>query len=282
MCLKCRVCAAKGRGSDSIPTAIFSQTLPFSNLGFRLFIEFFTFTLIVGYQTIKLRADSNLLGVNWENVGGNGKAKLVDILDCTKLTSINADFDNLSGDYIMAWDLEKGGWDSVTYQYCNIPDYGEDYVNTWLGDEYAITDLEFNCGDAFWLFCKNAIDSISFSGQVANGAVGGATLVEGANLLSNSRPTDLDLTDSTVVEIVGATSINADFDNLSGDYVMAWDSVKGNWNSVTFQYCNIPEYGTEYENVWLGDEYAIGPTEIPAGTGFWYFAKKAGVTITFK
>ena len=123
----------------------------------------FNFQNLVGYQTIKLRDDSNLLGVNWESVGKDGKAKLVDILDCSKLTSINEDFDD-----------------------------------------------------------------------------------------------------------------------LSGDYVMAWDSVKGNWNSVTFQYCDLPVYGKEYEKVWLGDEYAIGPTEIPSGTGFWYFAKKAGVTITFK
>ena len=57
MCLKCRVCAAKGSGSDSIPTAIFSQTLSFSNLGFRLFIEFFTFTLIVGYNTVFVKGD---------------------------------------------------------------------------------------------------------------------------------------------------------------------------------------------------------------------------------
>ena len=242
----------------------------------------FNFQNLVGYQTIKLRDDSNLLGVNWESVGKDGKAKLVDILDCSKLTSINEDFDDLSGDYIMAWDLEKGGWDSVTYQYCNLPVYGEEYENVWLGDEYAITDLAFNCGDAFWLFCKNAIDSISFAGQVANGSVGGATLQLGANLLSNTRPAALDLTDASVVEITGATSINEDFDDLSGDYVMAWDSVKGNWNSVTFQYCDLPVYGKEYEKVWLGDEYAIGPTEIPSGTGFWYFAKKAGVTITFK
>jgi len=256
------------------------------------FPRLFRHSHVVGYQQINLVKGANLLSVSWESVGKDGKAYLLDIMETSKLVSINENGDALSGDYINTWDQSKGGW-GAPYQYCARPDWNDpeapeyDYTDCWMDQDGLPANPEMHPGEAFWLFLKNPITGLNFNGQVAS--TGGAiTLVAGANLLANTKPATLDLSDKDQVVIGGnKTSINENGDALSGDYINTWSLVKGGWGAP-YQYCARPDWNDpeapeyDYSDCWMDQEGLPASTDIPSGTGFWYFAKQAGVTIIFQ
>ena len=249
---------------------------------------------MVGYQTVNLVKGPNLLAVNWESVGKDGKAFLKDIMATEKLTSINEDGENYSGDYIDTWSFENGSW-GATYQYCARPDWNDpsapefDYTDCWMDQDGLPANPEMAPGDAFWLFAKADVEGLVFNGQVGNGSSAGViTLVKGANLLANAKPVELNLSDANQVVIGGAkTSINEDGDNYSGDYIDTWSFENGSWGA-TYQYCARPDWNDpsapefDYTDCWMDQDGLPASTAIPGGTGFWYFAKEAGVTVLFK
>ena len=172
MCLKCRVCAAKGRGNDSIPTAIFGQTLPFSNLVFRLFIEVSTSTLIVGYNTVKIKGNQmNLLTVSWEKVGTE-KVYLDDVMGKKGLVSVDETGD-VMGDYINTWNYEVGSW-GETYYYINQPSWNFeeggkliDYTDTWMGGNSGYPEnTAIQPGAGFWYYAKENNVTLAFENPV--------------------------------------------------------------------------------------------------------------------
>ena len=246
---------------------------------------------IVGYQNVDIVAGPNLMALNWESVGQDGKAYLGDIMATEKLTSINENGDNLSGDYIDTWNFEVGSW-GASYQYCRRPDWNDpsapeyDFSDCWLDSDLLPANPEMKPGDAFWLFAKNAIEGLSFAGQVG-GSGGSITLVAGPNLLANAKPTALNLSDTTQVVIANATSINENGDNLSGDYIDTWNFEVGSWGA-SYQYCRRPDWNDpsapeyDFSDCWLDSDLLPASTAIPSGTGFWYFAKNPGVTVTFQ
>ena len=237
---------------------------------------------IVGYQMHDLKAGPNLMGVAWEGVlAADGKIALSDMMDITQLTSYD-ETGEIEGDYVQTWDVGSG-WGAV-YYYVDQPswNYGAvDYSSTWMDVGFAPCNPTLDAGQAFWLFLKNDINNFSFSGQVAeNGAV--TTLVAGPNLIANPIPRAVNLADSSVVTVVGATSYD-ETGEIEGDYVQAWDVGLG-WGSV-YYYVNQPSwnYGAvDYTDTWMDVGFAPGSAIVPTGSAFWYFAKNADVEITFK
>lgn len=289
MCLKCRVCAAKGRGNGSIPTAIFSQTLPFSNLVFRLFIEVSTSTLIVGYNTVQIKGGlMNLLCVSFEKVGAD-KVYLKDVMETKDLVS----YDDDEGDTIETWNPTVGSW-GTKYFYVNQPDWDDDptmWADTWFYEDEESGDWipcnpEMESGASFWLNRKGGdIAALGFAGQVSGTTHVFTPFGGQMNLCGNPLPTVLNLADKSVVEITGATS----YDDEEGDTVETWNPAVGSWGTKYF-YVNQPDWDDDptlwadtwfYEDEESGD-WIPGATAIPAGTGFWYHAINSGVTITFK
>ena len=109
----------------------------------------------------------NLLAINWESVGKDGKAFLKDIMATDKLTSINEDGENFSGDYINTWSFENGTWGEM-YQYCARPDWNDpsdpeyDYSDCWMDKDGLPATTAIPGGTGFWYFAKEAGVTVLF------------------------------------------------------------------------------------------------------------------------
>jgi len=239
---------------------------------------------IVGYQMHNLKAGPNLMGVAWEAVDVAGQPiGLADIMDISQLTSINEDGD-VYGDYVNVWNIGSG-WDANVYYYVDQPSWNEpglNYEKTWMDGDFQPCNPTLDAGQAFWLFLKANISDFPFKGQVAeNGSL--ATLTTGPNLIANPIPRDINLSNASVVAVEGATSVNEDGD-IFGDYVNVWNIGSG-WEASVYYYVDQPSWnepGLNYEKTWMDGDFTPGVASIPAGSAFWYFAKDAGVEVTFK
>ena len=234
---------------------------------------------IVGYQMHNLKAGPNLMGVAWEGIGDSGEQiGLADIMDITQLTSYDVS-EYVEGDYAQAWDINIGNWGPV-YFYIDEPSWGSSYENTWMTDGYAPINPKLDAGQAFWLFLKDDINNFPFKGQVAeSGAI--ITLENGPNLIANPLPRSVNLVDEALVLFGGQKTSYDVSEYAEGDSVQTWDYSIGNWGPI-YLYIDEPTWGTSYENTWMTDGYVPGSAVVSAGSGFWYFAKKAGVEVTFK
>ena len=229
---------------------------------------------IVGYNTVKIAGNQmNLLTVSWESVGKDGKAHLKDIMATDDLVSYTEDM--VPGDYINTWNMTKGDWGPI-YYYIDLPSY--ELADCWINDSLEKVDVTLEPGSSFWLYHKGAnIDALPFAGQVCTGCKG-YTLTGGQmNLCGNPYPTTLDLNSKAgQVSIVGATSYTEDM--VPGDYINTWDFNKCDWGPV-YYYIDLPSY--ELADCWINDSLQPSDTAIQPGAGFWYFAKKDGVTFSF-
>ena len=237
---------------------------------------------IVGYQLHDLKAGANLMGVAWEGVTAvDGKIALSDMMDTTKLTSVNADGD-VYGDYVQVWEIGSG-WGNA-YYYIDQPSWNYDdvdYSSTWMDGNFQPCNPEIAAGQAFWLFLKTDVNNFPFKGQVAeNGVI--TVLSSGPNLIANPLPRTINLADHAAVTIIGATSVNVDGD-VYGDSIQTWELGSG-WGNA-FYFVNQPSWNydaVDYTNTWMDGEFMPGVALVSAGSGFWYFAENSGVEITFK
>ena len=231
---------------------------------------------IVGYQMHSLKAGASIMGVPWEGVQTpDGKIGLSEMIDTSKLTPF--DVDNAeAGDSVQIWDAGSG-W-SVPYNYVDAGDIDASYADTWMDGDQVPHNLRLDPGQALCLFLKNTTPVLSFAGQVPEGGTQ-IVLAQGYNLLASSLPRTISLGNKSVVTISGQTPF--DVDNAeAGDSVQVWDIGSG-WG-LPFNYVDAGDIDPSYADAWMDGDQVVVDVIAPIGSGFLYFAKKAGVTVTFK
>ena len=93
--------------------------------------------------------------------------------------------------------------------------------------------------------------------------------------------------DAVYLKDVMETKDLVSYDDYEGDTILTWNQTIGGWGTKYF-YVNQPSWDddpTMWADTWFYEaedgNWIPGGTAIPAGTGFWYYAAKDGVTITF-
>ena len=100
----------------------------------------------MGYNKVSLQAGYNLLGQNWDLVGGSD-GLVTDVLDATNLSGVDMD----TGDFTSQIQL----WTGSGYEFYGwAGNIGDDYYNyKWLDESTLepVTDVNLGIGQGCWI-----------------------------------------------------------------------------------------------------------------------------------
>ena len=229
---------------------------------------------VVGYSTINFKAGFNLVGVQFDGVGGGG-ISIQDLFSDVKLVGIDEDFN--VNDFMQVWDLAGGAFVAM-YYWCDDLDLDLGPVG-WYSPDYDYVEYTFQPGDAFWIYTQaggSGMGAVA-AGEVVAGDVPIA-IKSGFNLLCNPFPIDYLLNAPGSFSATGLVGVNEDFD--VNDFIQVWDLDIGAFTAMHY-WCDdldlelgpIGWYSANYD--YLEDE-AIG-----ANAAFWLYHNGSGATVTF-
>ena len=208
---------------------------------------------IVGYNKLTLQAGYNLLGNNWNLVGGED-GNVTDVLDAKDLSGLDS-----QGNFTSQIQI----WEGDGYAFYGWAGYVGDatYDYKWLNQStLEPVDLPAPKGTAFWIKAGAAAD-VTFSGEVATNETYTIQVSAGYNLLANPFP-----------ETISIQQIQSE--NLSGlDAQGNFTSQLQLWEGDGYAFYGWAGYTGDpaYDYKWLNMstlEPATG-VNIDIGTGFW-------------
>lgn len=140
-------------------------------------------------------------------------------------------------------------------------------TTNWVGNSES--SITADPGDAMWLEAK-AAGTIYQIGTVEDGATVTLSLVDGNNFIANPYPADLDVNLATIDWSGIATAEK--FTLFDADLIRVWNGTDG-YN--TFYYVEAAGYpeATGWYNA--NEATKAAATDIPAGTGFWFYRRTA-------
>lgn len=226
---------------------------------------------IVGYSGITFKQGYNLVGVNFDKVGGGG-LDIQDLFTDVVLTGINDDFE--TSDFMQVWNLAAGSFDAIYYWADNaiVGDTG------WYDGDFGYASRTFHPGDAFWI--------VSSVGGTAGGAVALGEVVTtntpiaikpGYNLLTNPFPSDFVLNAPGSFSATGLVGINDEFETF--DFIQVWDLAAGSFSAIYYWADGTTAAG---DAGWYdGDFGYIADVDVAPNTAFWLVHNGTGATVTF-
>lgn len=205
---------------------------------------------IVGYNKISLQAGYNLLGNNWNLVGGQD-GLVTEVLDATALPGFDGEAFNSQ---LQLWTGEGYtiyGWAG------NVGDATYDYQ--WLNTTtLEPTAIEAPKGTAFWVKAGAATDVV-FSGEVASEDTLTISVTSGYSLLANPFPETISIQNIQSANLPGfdGEAFNAQLQLWTGEgyTIYGWAGNVGD---------------AAYDNKWL-DTTTLNPATVnlDIGKGFW-------------
>ena len=229
---------------------------------------------IVGYEKVTLAAGYNMIGVQFNQVGGEA----LPLADVGILGSNAVGFDE-DGNYASTMEIWNGnGYDKYGWSGSSGTDVlGNSALdNKWLNYDLEEEDGVSVAGSGFWISAATATE-MTISGEVESDATVTANLVAGYNLVGNPFPGDVKIADFGVLD-----SSFAGFDE-DGNYATTMEI----WNGNGYEkYGWSGSSGTDVlgnaalDNKWLNYDLEEEDTLLPFGKSVWINAAKAG-TITY-
>jgi len=231
---------------------------------------------IVGYQTQTLNPEGslvigggkyNMLGLNWQAVGGSAYPVQSLFGGDARGAGLTADAVPSQAAQIQVWD----GTDYATYYLAASEDY-EEKDNVWIqtGEVDATTDT-LAPGTGFWLVSRSAETNeiLTQTGEVKTNLTAGVTIygtnkgLGGLAMFANPYPADIALNSAFDWVAAGATK-NAS--PSTADQIQVWDGA----DYATY-YLSASEDYEDKDNVWIQTGEVDATTDvIPAGAGCWY------------
>jgi len=250
---------------------------------------------IVGYSTTSLENGFNMVGVNFEAVGG-GAADLNNVVIPDGLAGIS-DWDNFTGgDQLLIWDPAAQGypvfytWTGPNAESVGGCEAGTNNkwvdLNTWNLDVATLPVIDIPVGGAAWVLRTTVgLASLTFSGQVKTTATQVA-LEQGFNMFANTMPVSLNANNASQVTFTGLAGIS-DWDNFTGgDQLLIWDpAAQGypvfyTWTGPNAESVGGCEAGTNNKwvdlNTWNLDVATLPVIDIPVGGAAWLQRTTAG------
>ena len=209
----------------------------------------------MGYNKVSLQAGYNLLGQNWDLVGGSD-GLVTDVLDATNLSGVDMD----TGDFTSQIQIWEGDGYAI---YGWAGDIGDAYYNNkWL-DESTLEPVSLPApkGTAFWIKAGTTAD-VCFSGEVATNATYSISVGAGYNMLANPFPETI-----SIQQIQSDNLSGVDMD--TGDFTSQIQIWEGDGYAIYGWAGDIGD--AYYNNKWL-DESTLEPVtdvNLDIGTGFW-------------
>ena len=229
---------------------------------------------IVGYEKVTLAPGYNMIGVQFNQVGGEAlPLATVGILD-----SSMAGFDE-DGNYateLMVWDGR--GYGMFGWSGSSGTDVLDDdtFDNQWLDDQLEKTDEEMIRSSAAWVKAGSA-GTITISGEVPTEASIDVSIAVGYNMVANPYPGTKSV---ATFGILDATVPGFDEDGNYAVEMLVWDGrgyASYGWaGSSGTDVLDDPTY----DNQWLDDQLEKTDATIDFGHGVWIKSTAAG-TLTF-
>ena len=232
---------------------------------------------VVGYQKINLEQGWNMIGMQFNAVGGGE----LPLSTAAILSEDMAGFDE-DGNYINELHVwENGNYTKYGWSGISGTEYLEDesYDNQWLDDQLEIVDgASFPKAQGVWIRTSST-GSVTIAGEVPTDSSVTIPLTEGWNMVANPFPGD------AKVSTFGMLSEDmAGFDE-DGNYINelhVWEN--GNYTKYGWSGISGTEYleDESYDYKWLDDQLEIVEDNIviPFGHGVWIKTSSSG-SITF-
>lgn len=232
---------------------------------------------VVGYQNLTIVPGLNMIGNNWNAVGGTGQTAIQDILDTTGLVAGDEFFNS---DNINLWDptLNGGLGGYKQYYFGDFGGvFGEEYDRKWyeLGnDEEPTTDVIVR-GQGFWLNHRGTGALAAMVGEVPNDASKSHTFTIGLTQFASAYTAEMELNGANM-----AWTAKGGDEFFNSDNINVWDPSlnAGQGGYVQFYFGDFAgAFGEEYDNKWyeLGNDEEPTTAVITMGAGAWYRARGA-------
>jgi hypothetical protein len=226
---------------------------------------------VVGYSSLTFKEGWNLVGVQFEGIGG-GTVDVQDLFSDVSLAGLDDD-GNLA-DFMYVWDNETGFYSTTLYWSDNAL---FELEKTWITGDFEPAEYAFKPGDALWVYTSVGGTA---AGAVTAGQVGGVDkpieIATGWNLIANPFPTPLEINGGTLA-VNGLTGLDDD-GNLA-DFMYVWNNASG-FYETTLYWSNNALF--ELENVWItGDFEPAEGVSVAPNTAFWVYHSGAGAELTF-
>ena len=242
---------------------------------------------IVGYQRVDLAQGLNLVGVQFQPVGGNGTAVINEILTVSGINGY--DWDNFAdGDEMDIFDPAAQGY-TTFYQYAgdSVPDtitqmLGYDLSGKWMDASMQPVSDPTDLGDGVWIKTSSSAASITLSGEVSTNSFT-KTLSIGLNLVANPYPEEWDINSATYSGLTGY-----DWDNFAeGDEMDLFDSDAQGYTTFYFYAGDsVPAtitqmLGYDLSGKWMDSSMQPVSTPIPVGGAIWIKTSSSSARVTF-
>ena len=214
----------------------------------------------MGYNKVTLQSGYNLLGNNWNLVGGED-GLITDVLDATAVSGLD---DN--GDFTSQIQLWSGSGYSIYGWSGYLGDDAESapYNYKWLNKStLEPVNIDAPKGTAFWIKTASP-SSVVFSGEVASEDTLTASVSAGYNLLANPFPETISIQQIQSEDLSGLDD-NGDFTSQIQLWTGSGYTIYG-WSG----YLGDDAESAPYNYKWLNKSTLEPATEnLEIGKGFW-------------
>jgi hypothetical protein len=244
---------------------------------------------IVGYSSTTLTNEFNMIGVNFEAIGG-GQADLNKMITPTGLVGVDWAGTGDPKDQLLVWDPDAQGypvfysWTGADAESSGGCEAGTNnkWVNlgAWNGDLAGLPVINVPVGGAAWIQRASAVGaaSVTFAGQVnTNSAT--LELKAGFNMFANAMPVVVDMNNSAKVTFTGLDGVDWAGTGDPKDQLLVWDpAAQGypvfySWTGADAESSGGCEAGTNNKWVnlgaWNGDVAGLPVINLPVGGASW-------------
>ena len=242
---------------------------------------------IVGYQKLSTVAGLNLIGVQFQAIGGAGVSDLNSTMTPSGL--VGFDWENgEGGDQLYVWDQE-GQYYATIYTYAgdSVPseiseELGYDLSGKWMDNDMLPIAEPPSLGDGLWIESTAVSAEIVVSGEVNTNSVT-KSVIPGLNLVANPFPKALNVNDATYSGLVGFDWENGE----GGDQLYVWNQEEQYYSTIyTYAGDSVPEeiteeLGYDLSGKWMDNDMLPVEEPIPVGGAIWIESTAENGTVTF-
>ena len=229
----------------------------------------------VGYQKLSTVAGLNLLGVQFQTVGGTG-SNLSENMALSGLVGFDwSEF--AGGDQMYVWDKTAQGYSTIyTYAGDSVPAdittaLGYDLSGKWMDASMLPVTEPIALGEGLWVDSTASEEAtIVVSGEVNTNAVT-KTIVSGLNLIANPYPKAFDVNSATYTGLVGF-----DWSEFAGgDQMYVWNKTAQGYSTIyTYAGDSVPAdittaLGYDLSGKWMDASMLPVSEPIPVGEAVW-------------
>jgi hypothetical protein len=214
----------------------------------------------VGYKTVELASNFNLLSYNWNEIGGATQISVQDVVDTANLTKGK---DPSTADNLLLWDRASQTYKTL-YLYDADPTY-PGWDGKWVVSETEMSSDMVNAGDGFWIKKQGAGVSVTVKGQVPDAASSTQAFPGGGfSLFGSAFSADLDLNADASVWAAGQQGK----DPSTADNLLLWDKASQVYKTL-YLYDADPTY-PGWDGKWVVSETEMSDDVLAIGEGAWY------------